>query len=249
VRRRVHVAIPLLLIVGVAAAGVGAQTLTGRVLDEAGSGPVAGAVVSLLDPDGSRRADVLSDSLGRFRLAPPEAGEYVVEVVRLGYESTRSPLFALGTTGMVEVEVVVRALPIGLEGLEVSVEGEAEVLLGTFGVSPATLRNRWIGRDDIERMATPGLAKDIIRRQNIAGMSVDEYDSGQPGELCVRFRRSERACAITVLNGAVIPPERAFNLNPNDIEAIAILTPTDAATYYGTQGGGGAVLIWTREGR
>jgi len=46
-----------------------------------------------------------------------------------------------------------------------------------------------------------------------------------------------------------VPPESAFGVVATDVEAIAILTPTDATNFYGTQGGGGAVKIWTRAGR
>ena len=231
-----------------AAAPVHAQTLSGTVLEEGRGVPVAGAMISLLDRDGERRTSAMADSLGRFSLAPPEAGEYVIETVRIGYETSTSPLLALSAEGEVDVELMMTPLPIGLEGFEVSVEREAEIMLEPFGLTPATLRNRWIDRTDIEAMNTPGLPKDVIRWRNISGVTVDEYDTFDDGVLCVRFRRSERACAITVLNGALVPPEAAFHINAGDIEAMAILTPEDATTFYGTPGGGGAVLIWTRAG-
>lgn len=52
-----------------------------------------------------------------------------------------------------------------------------------------------------------------------------------------------------MLDGVVVPAEMAFDLDSRDIEAIAILDPTDAVTFYGTAAGGGAVLFWTRRGR
>lgn len=142
------------------------------------------------------------------------AGDYVIQAVALGYAPTTSLLFSMTVGG---------SLP--------------------FGHTPETLRNRWINRAEIERMMTPGLPRDIIRRQNIAGVWVEEL-----GPLCLKFSRRTRKCALTVLDGMVVPAQVAYDLDTRDIEAIAILTPIDAATFYGTQAGGGAVLIWTRLG-
>lgn len=229
----------------------GAQAVTGVVIEEGRNTPVGGAFISLTDRSGSRRASTIADSLGVFRISPPEAGEYYIDVIRIGYMPLRSPLLALGTDGVASLELIMRPQAIGLEGLEVSVEREAEALLAPFGLTPARLRNRWIGRDAIDRMTTPGFPKDVIRWQNISGLSIDEVDPSKEArpELCVRFLRRSRACALTVLNGAIVPRSAVFHLDTRDIEAIAILEPIDAATFYGTQGGGGAVLIWTRRGR
>jgi len=224
-----------------------AQTLVGSVLEEGRNTPVAGATVSLVDQSGEPRAVVTSDSLGRCQLTPPEVGEYVVEAVALGYAATSSPLFAMTLDGSVPFDLMMRPNPIGLEGLEVEVEAievVATPFLQNFGHTPATLGNRWINRAEIESMNTPGLTKDIIRRQNIAGIWVEEL-----APFCLKFSRRIRKCALTVLDGMVVPAGVAYDLDTRDIEAIAVMTPIDAATFYGTQAGGGAVVIWTRRGR
>lgn len=242
--------LPVLVSLGVLAGFLPAagQTLTGRVLDEGTERPVGGAIVSLVDREGETREETVSDGEGRFRLVPPEAGQYVLATSAYGYESARSPLFELGLDGTARIELMVRAAPVGLEGLEVEVEREAELFLRNFGVAPATLSNRWIGRDEIDDMETPGLVKDVIRWQNIGGVSIDEYDASQNAPLCVRFMRRTRQCAITVVDGIVVPPESAFGVVATDVEAIAVLDPVEATTFYGTAGGGGAVMIWTRAG-
>lgn len=79
-----------------------------------------------------------------------------------GYEPTSSPLLALEVEGSASLELMVRPAPIGIEGIEVEVEREAELFLGNFGHTPATLRNGWIGREAIEEMEMPGLVKDVI---------------------------------------------------------------------------------------
>lgn len=231
-----------------------AQTLVGRVLEEGREIPVAGASISLVDGTGELRVTTISDSLGSFILTPPEAGEYVVEAVRLGYEITRSPLLSLALDGSVPFEIMIQPAPIGLEGFEVSVEREAEVLLQTHGHTPTSLGNRWIDRDDIERMPMPSGPLEVIRWRGLAGIYLPESSSTGTAELCVAFNRGRSfagtfRCALILLNGSIISELEAQAINPDHIEAIAILTPVDASTFYGTRGGGGAVLIWTRSGR
>lgn len=240
----------VLVLAALASADGTAQTLTGRVLEDGREVPIAGAVVALVDRDDRRWIEAVSDSLGRFVLVPPRAGEYVVEAVRIGYETTRSPLFAIRVEGSVGVDLLMRPLPVGLEGIGVSVQRDGMQLLAPYGHSPASLGSRWIDRAEIEAMGTPGLVKDIIRQQNIVGMWVQEVDATQVlrPKLCV-ILRERRACALTVLNGVVISLEAAFFIDPRDIEAIAILDPADATTFYGSEGVGGAVLMWTRRGR
>ena len=81
------------------------QTLRGLVVEEGRESPVAGAAVSLLSRDGNHRAGASADSLGRFLLSPPAAGEYYIESARIGYETTRSPLLALAMADTVPFEI------------------------------------------------------------------------------------------------------------------------------------------------
>lgn len=232
-----------------------AQTLVGQVLEEGREIPVVGVAISLVDGNGDLSATTMSDSLGGFILAPPEPGEYVVEAARLGYEITRSPLLSLALEGSVPFEIMMQPAPIGLEGFEVSVERRAEVLLQTIGHTPATLGARWIDREDIERMPVPIGPLEVIRWRGLPGVWIDESRDIGTARLCVSFLRAKAfvgslRCALILLNGSIISELEAQAINPDHIEAIAILTPVDASTFYGTMGGGGAVLIWTRsEGR
>jgi len=227
---------------------VAAQTITGRVLEEGRDAPVASALVTLVDRDGDRRAEAVSDSAGRFVLSPPKAGEYTISTTRLGYEPFRSPLLSLAAEGTVQMDLIVRPEPLGLEGFEVSVESEAVKVLASFGHRPEDLRRRWIDRKTIESRRTAVRTEDVIRWQAIPGVAV-ETASGSPllAPLCVySLHGGTTGCALTVLNGVIIDPVEANQLDPIMIEAIAVLSPTDAATLYGTQGGNGAVLIWLR---
>ena len=81
---------PLLAAALVLPALAGAQTVHGRVT-EAGSGaPVGGAIVLLVDENGTRQAATLADGAGEYRLTGPAAGTYRLRVERVGYEAAVS---------------------------------------------------------------------------------------------------------------------------------------------------------------
>jgi hypothetical protein len=225
-----------------------AQTLVGRVVEEGRENPVTGALVSLVGRDGEPGPRTITDSLGQFVLAPGRDGEYVVEATRFGYETTRSPLFAMTVEGSVSLDLVMHPLPLGLEGLEVSVDREAEELLRPFGHSPTSLGRRWIDRQTLDKIGQGGHAGDVISWQGLAGVYVPL------GTICVTHQRGRTGagsdrCALIVLDGAIIPMRWAAMIDHHDLEAIVVLGPMEATTFYGTAGGGGAVLLWTRRGR
>lgn len=220
-----------------------AQTLLGNVLAEGAQTPVTDVTVSLLDREGNRRAATSSDSLGRFTLTPPESGEYVVHAERLGYLSTRSPLFAMSREGSVPFEIMLSLMPIGLEGLEVSVEAEAEELLGLYGLSPTLLGQRWIDRRAIEESPAGLEPAQVIRWRAMPGVQV--LRRGAIPQLCVMFA-PWRTCAEVYFNGARISQEDAAQIDPNALEAIAVLKPNEATIFFGTGAGNGVVLLWPR---
>ena len=102
--------------------------------------------------------------------------------------------------GSVLFELAMRPLPLGLEGLEVAVEREADRELRMFGHTAESLGARWMGRKEIDKIIRMGHAGDVIRFQGIAGIEVP------PGSVCVIYRRartgaSQDRCALTVLDG------------------------------------------------
>jgi len=241
-----------------AAAPVRAQTILGRVLDEVNEQPVGGAIVSLIARDGEQRARVLADSAGRFVLTPPGAGEFVLLAQRFGYIDTRTPLLALVVSdGQAPLELLMTPEPLGLEGLEVSVEELAAEELTRMGLSPRQLGNRWIGREKIDEIPVKRDVGVIIERTAQAGLRVirpeNQTMGGDDMGLCISLNRATRmgrgSCALNVLDGVPISGPQALNIDPESVESIAILDPIEAAFQYGTIGGNGAVLFWTRRGR
>jgi hypothetical protein len=237
-----------------AAPSLSAQTLVGRVLDETTEGPVGGAVLRLLSADGDEEALTLADSVGRFRLSPPEAGEYYLLAERIGYAPTRSPLLALSTDGTAPVELMMTPAPLGLAGFEVSVEERAADELRILGLTPAQLGNRWIDRSDVEAVAVKRDMGSVLEWQSIAGMSIIRPENLARGSddmgLCVSLTRARRigagSCALIILNGVPVPGPRAIHIDPETVESMAVLLPVEATTFWGRLGGSGALLVWTR---
>ena len=239
------------------AADVHAQTIYGRVLDQINEAPVGGVIVRLVERDGAERLRALSDSAGRFVLAPPEAGEYVITTERFGYLETRSPLIALRMEGEAPLELMVSPEPVGLAGLEVSVEELAAQELNQMGLSPNQLGNRWINKQVIDAIPIKRDMGVILENRAPAGMQILRPQNLNPASenmgLCVSQTRARTGegrgtCALVVLDGVPISGVQAMDIDPDAIESIAILNPTEAVTFYGTLGGSGAVLVWTRRG-
>lgn len=235
-----------------------AQTIVGQVLDQINEQPVGGVVVSLVGRSGEARVRTLSDSVGRFVLAPPEAGEYLLVTEHFGYLETRSPLLALTTEGQAPIELLVAPSPIGLEGLEVSVEERAAEQLDIMGLSANALGRRWIDRRQIDLIQVKRDMGTILEATSQSGIRVVRPENLTMGSenmgLCVSMQRARMAggretCALVVLNGVPISGVQALNVDPDAIESIALLVPTEAVTQYGTLGGSGALLVWTRNGR
>lgn len=235
-----------------------AQTIQGRVLDQDNEQPVGGAIVSLVDADGGEHGRALADSAGRFRIAPPEAGEFYLVGERFGYYETRSPLIALSTEGLATLDLMLVPEPVGIEGLEVSVEELAEEELGQLGLTPAELGSRWIDRQAIDEIAVKRDLGVILERTAQIGMEVIRPQNLRAGSddmgLCFSLQRARTGagmgrCALIVLDGIPITGVAALDIDPNAVGSVAVLEPTEATTFYGTDGGAGAVLVWTRRGR
>lgn len=234
-----------------------AQTILGRVLDQVNEAPVGGVIVRLVERDGAERLRTLSDSAGRFVIAPPEAGEYLLTTERFGYMETRSPLIALRMEGEAPIELMISPEPLGLAGLDVSVEELAAEELTQMGLSPNQLGNRWINKETIDAIPIKRDMGVVLENRAPAGMQILRSQNLAPGSddmgLCVAQARArtgagQGTCSLVVLDGIPISGVQAMDIDPDAIESIAILTPTEAATFFGTMGSTGAVLVWTRRG-
>ncbi|HSJ16256.1 MAG TPA: carboxypeptidase regulatory-like domain-containing protein [Longimicrobiales bacterium] len=102
------------LLLPVMAAG---QSVRGTLLDRADEAPLAGALVLLLDVEGTVRAQVLSNAAGRFTIVAPVPGRYSLRVQRIGFRDVDVPDVELAAGATVERVVRMGAEPIAMAGI------------------------------------------------------------------------------------------------------------------------------------
>jgi hypothetical protein len=203
--------------------------------------------------------ETLSDELGRFRVTPPEAGAYTLTAERIGYRFAQTPLLDLDTDGTVALELTMMPAPIGLEGLDVEVDVAAEAAeeLRLAGVEPRSLGQRWISRADIEAVAVRSDVGRLLEWQQIPSLQVLRSENANPlGDdmgMCLSLLRARTGagmgrCALGVVDGRAVTNEELQYVDPETVEAMAVLQPIEATILFGVRGEAGALMIWTRRG-
>ena len=120
--------IPLLLALLLALpAGLAAQSVSGRVVEQGTQQPVAGAIVTLLAPDGAAVRSVVADEAGAFTLAAGGAGEYRLQAQRIGYRTMISRPVALAQGEPAAVEVRLSPEAVALDPARVHAGGPAGI--------------------------------------------------------------------------------------------------------------------------
>lgn len=246
----------VITMLGVNALELAGQRVLGQVRDEATGTLVVGAVVTARASSGDIVAYALTDDLGEYALSLPGHGTYTFDAQSAGYG--RRVARDIGVEGELPLlmHFELGPEPIELEGIgaEVRVRRAIEDDLQRVGLSLSdVLEARIVTREEIAEQQS---AKDIgavLEWQNIAGARVvrsHNFNLNSSPILCVAQVRGRSLtgdrCSLTVLNGNPITLESALDIAPDDVESMVILTPVQATLVYGTTGGGGAVLIYTR---
>ncbi|HEY3285960.1 MAG TPA: SusC/RagA family TonB-linked outer membrane protein [Gemmatimonadaceae bacterium] len=225
--------------------GALAQTrITGAVRANDGSGPIAGAEVTIV---GTKRGAITRDD-GRFTLAV-DAGTYQVTAKRIGFAPLTQPVtVAAGRTVTVDFELKVMAAQLG--GIVITGYGQKDVRDRT-GVAE-TIREK---NFNIGKITSP----EQLIQAKVPGVQV--VTSNEPGAgIAMRIRGGTSINAsnepLFVVDGVPLPTgggvaagRNPMNfLNPADIESITVLKDASAAAIYGSRGANGVILITTKSG-
>lgn len=219
-----------------------AQSFEGRVVDDQDEQPVPTALVRLLDEDGESLALSIADSTGFYRVRAPEPGSYRLEATRLGFENFQTPLLdASVADGTYRIDLLMRAAPLPLQGLTVETdrvsdeEADRQVRL-MIGLSPASLRYRPIGFDEIQdHVASRRSLVDAMRAGNYAGLIVWQSPDGP----CFSLRG--RSCLPVYLNSLHLRRDFVEGVPLDMVHRIVLVTPTDGSVLYPN----GAILLYT----
>ena len=110
------------LITLVATGTASGQTVIGTVLERGEGGPVAGAMVRLVDDRGATSSGWITREDGRFRLeSVPGTYDLIIERIGFGRRVIRG--LDLAADGITNIDVVVETAAIRLEGLTVESTG------------------------------------------------------------------------------------------------------------------------------
>lgn len=212
------------------------RVLTGVVLDSDGGEPLIGASVVV---EGTTRGTI-TDVDGKFSIEV-EIGD-VLEFTYLGYDKVthtvrnfKSLTITMSEDTQIMDEVVV--VGFGVQKKETVTGAISSVNTKTLTQSSqANISNALVGRlpglMSVQKSGEPGNDQSIVRIRGI-GSFAGSYDSDLQNPL-------------VMVDGVEV--DNYNNLDPNEIENVAILKDASATAVYGVRGANGVILITTKRG-
>lgn len=244
-------ALAVLMLALVPAAAARAQAATGRVsgvVSDSASGAPLSSVTLTLVTAGARtapRLDARTDESGRYAFPAVPAGEYIVELRRLGYK----PL------NRTEVIVADNAtVTLNLTMVEAGLSLQAFVTTGVVDPATGTRVPFTVGRVSVEDAPVPATNALETIQGKIAGASV--VPSGQPGSgtnIVLRTPTSinKSNSPLVVVDGVIQTDAfgaSSADLESMDIESVEVVKGAAAASLYGARAAAGVINITTRRG-
>jgi len=120
VGKRAHLLLPAALAFSLAPSTTSAQTIRGRLVDDATDQMIPDAMVTLISERGRSVDRALTNSLGIFIL-DAELGAFQLEAERIGYRTTRSLLFEMPVMDTLDIEFRIDAEAVLIAPLMVTV--------------------------------------------------------------------------------------------------------------------------------
>ena len=235
----------LLLSVVTLASATGAASqehgiLTGRVLEQQNSRPIADVVVRLHDLGLS----TVTDAGGMFQFTEVPEGAHILLVEHLAYgDQSREIAVNPGE----DLRLDVRLSPRTIELAPLVVEAVTE--LEQRRISTGHSINE-VGPAQLSEAARRGLALSDVLTQHLPGLRVR---SGRTGS-CVEYRSTsaQGGCndVSIYVDGvrSAVPSLLYFSMPLDDIARVELLSPLQASTRFGMAAGGGALLVETKTG-
>ena len=246
-------------------AGLAAQqpvTLSGRVTSAAGT-PLAGAQVTIeqLGAGTTSRGD------GSYTILIPAArapsGTISVTARLIGYKAKTAQVSFAG--GAAEQDFALADNPLQLGEIVVTGAGTVSEVekLGTVrsSVDSTSIQNA-AEQNLVNALAAkapnvtitsssgdPGASSFI----QVRGLTTITAGDGQPlfvvDGVPIDNSISYNNPANAAINSSAAPPNRAIDINPDDIESVEILKGASSGAIYGSRAGQGVILITTKKGR
>jgi TonB-linked SusC/RagA family outer membrane protein len=227
------------------------RTVTGKVIDDKGD-PVSGASITVKGTSRGASANnegTFSISAKTGDLLVISSTNYGTKEVTVGEGSNLSITLSRQAANI--DEVVVTALGIRREkrslGYSVAQVSGEDLTKGNNQNVVNSLNGRVSGVQVVSSGGAPGQASRIVIRggaKSITGNNEPLFViDGIP-----MTNANDGSGTSTEVEG-VATPNRAGDINPDDIESISILKGSSASVLYGNRGANGVVLITTKSGR
>jgi hypothetical protein len=238
---------PLLLaaLVTIPCTRLGAQTVSGHLLDAGTRQPVVAGTLSLLS-NGDALASAITDSAGHFVLRAPHAGSFRLRAERIGYRTAETAPLDLADRDTLRVEFRISVDAIALN--PITVIGYSGRPAGEYGGFyerlHARLGGQFITREQIDRQM-PFNTTDLLL--TLAGVSVTPNPRGSGNIVRVRGDCIPRVFLDGVpigLGGGSIDDL----VRPLDLEGIEVYRGPGELPVQFAQGACGAIVLWTRRG-
>jgi hypothetical protein len=242
-----------------------AQVLRGRVIEAKSPTAIPGVFIRVLAADSLPVAQGVADDSGRFAIEVPKAGEYRIELSRIGYALRLSKPMKMAADQVYElnnIQLAAQAVPVA--AVPVTAESRVPALErnGFYARRKAGL-GHYIDRATIEKKA-PRMTTDLF-----AGVSGVRLQPKSGGGFYVLLRggaahslRLGMCSAIVFVDGVPVnyePSRGAMNnvtpydfdvIHPDNVEAIEVYrSPAEVPPQYGgAEAACGVILLWRRVG-
>lgn len=246
-----------------------AQTIRGRVLDQANGEPVADAIVTAMWSAADSIGSIVTDSTGSFFVRAPRAGKVLLQVERIGYRTVQTAAIDLGAGDIIAVDVPITTSPVKLEPIGVEVL-RGPVVTGTL-LDGYHERRYWLGeqlglgtfltRDQLDTRYAVNMS-DVMRMLPSVRMVRNVKTGGWNVAIGATSLSEFHGCkyAKVLVDGVWANRRGDIHEEDNDIDLMAIPNMLEGIEVYrgGAQmpaefGGPtsrcGVVALWTRRGR
>jgi hypothetical protein len=227
-----------------------AQSIDGALLERGNDRPIQLGLVTLLTLDGDSVAASLTDEAGRFRVASPTGGEFLLVASALGYEPTvAGSVFTVAEGAAMSVQFRLQPLALELEGLTVEAEQslfrQPKLIQNGFVRRAQSGVGRFLTPYDIERSNASSTA-DLLA---MTGRVTTRYSFG--GDVILMLGSRGYCTPIVYLDGVRI------SMSGISLEGIAPVSVLEGAEVYrsaseapvrygGGMSGCGIIVLWTK---
>ena len=237
-----------------AASTAAAQSLSGRVLNDASGNPLEGVHVVLTDTVGRNFGETFTNEMGAFRLVVPRAGSWVVAADLIGYGSIESDPVEVGADERVVLEVRMAVEAVAMEPVVVTsrvshMNADIQAFYDRVERGRMFGLGRFVTREDIER-EVPSEPSDLLR--TMPGVRI--VRRGTPYGSGSGIQMASGCIPAIYVDGTQINRFRASD-DLDDFVAASAIEGIEVYRGAGQQVGRffdergcGLILVWTRRG-